>query len=997
MVQLNTGGGANWSELSAHFTTSGNITSTWTASTQVINVSGTTFTGNNIAGASDTAISSKVASQILITDNDATNTFKNRTPSGDISMSRTGVFSLTSNSVSGNKIANRGVGISKIDTASKNSGDILEVNSNSSVDTVTRFTVVSSVLEFSGSVSGTTVNGKLRITGTDTNTQRSNAEITTIAQSAFADGNGISFTLSNGVQVINATGGGNGGGETLTFSDTTEIDFDKTGTTVSATIKSGSVTLSKLNPGSGNAGKIPKVNSAGDGFEFADDNTGEGGGGGATTLEGLTNVQAGTPTGGDIIVYNSNEWQRAATTGRNGIFSNLKTINSTLTSVHEFVPDGGGDARLINAEGGTNRIITPGEFVVLSGNPYSPSDDNQSYIETDPAASSSQHPMGICVKNIPADTGTSPYATKAVLVSGIGAFPDGIANFTGTPTQRQRLYLKWETINSVTRWYLNNTDGLFVGHFINDGTNNTFWARLDFGLVAASNEFVEQQEFDSVLTEQTFTNYTYVTSLSAVNAVGRLHFQANSDLSSVKVRVFPKAVDLIGLQNVFKLDHRIEVRGTGVNSSKFARGTVGTATNISGGAIEIDFVNGSVEANNASFTDVTLNIKSLGRLPDWNDVEFNRLSETTPEKIASTVWVNEYIADHFGKKTVTGFSALAGGTTPTANKQVVWNSTDSDFEFYLDDTTYNSVKDLLRSGHWLEFYSTSSLETFERCKISSVGTRTNNLISLVVTDQWIKNTAHQGASTNIGIRFVGNRRYEIEQYDRENRQYCQSDFNAGEGSNGGAVNSYNATFSAGAQTSKIGRMGIARTGRYRNNTLLNSGSEQYLGFRALANNSYAVCIVVQGTFYCGNANNSGYGLQFCMQYRTKLSSSTTWGSWNNCDNQDDGSGSNLIYDASNAYKSDAGGNISFVEGSGFNGDARPLSLFKGKESSGSSGGLDAAFPANLLINVGGSVNDALRTQGADRDFEFWIGYSATGNTITAVYELQAHLTATRVS
>ena len=328
MAIIGTGGGnASFSQLENHIAAGGSITTGWNASTQVLTISASGFTSSNIAGAGDVTITSVTNNQILVRSGNA---WINATVSGDATISANG--NLTINQISGSKMVANTVTARELNVSGNGTaGQLLASDGDGSFrwedagggDTVFSRSDISAGNNISITNSGTdgiVINAENIVTAigelTDvtlnapTSGQLLVRSGLSFVNASITGGTNVTVTESAGSITISATGG-----ETLTFSDTTEVDFTKSGTTVSAEIKSGSVTITKLNPGTNNSGKVIKVNSAGNAFEFADDNTGGGGGTNITVSD--------TPT----IDLNLSNGTLSATVRANSISGNQISAN----------------------------------------------------------------------------------------------------------------------------------------------------------------------------------------------------------------------------------------------------------------------------------------------------------------------------------------------------------------------------------------------------------------------------------------------------------------------------------------------------------------------------------------------------------------------------------------------------------------------------------------------------------------------------------------------
>ena len=411
------GGGLSFPKLQTAIVAGSNITITASASAQTLTIaaSGNFPAAGSIANASDTSFSTLSDGQLLIRSGTV---FRNQSVGGDLRVTTSGNFTIQSGTISGAKIPDRGVPIAKIDTDGKNSGDILEVNTNSSVDVITRQTLVSSVLEFSGSVSASVVSNKIRITGTDTNTDSligmTDTDIAGVVSGHILIWNGNDF--QNRSMQGDATLSANG----------------------TITIGSKKVTLTKIDGGSSS------------GFLFTDtagnltaSAVTQGGGGGSTTLGGLTDVTLSSPSNGQVLKFNGTNWVNGTDNAGEGGGSNLTagdgiTISSGVISTDESV------TRIIDFGNDTTDNIATAKFVsILDGL------DGNGVLAGEEADTSSKIPVGISVKAIPGKSNSGADALEsqhAVFVAGAYKPASSMleGSFTGA-VDKQAVFLKWVT------------------------------------------------------------------------------------------------------------------------------------------------------------------------------------------------------------------------------------------------------------------------------------------------------------------------------------------------------------------------------------------------------------------------------------------------------------------------------------------------------------------------------------------------------------------------
>ena len=1007
------GGGASFSQLVNHVAAGTNIATSWSATTQILTINATGFTGNNIAGATDVTINAVVDGQILVRSG---NVFRNQTVSGDLTTSTNGSFTINANAVTTTKLADDSVTSDKL----AENAVAIRLASDVTVESVT----AGHLLIWNGTVwHNQSVAGDITISQSGT----VNIAANTIGPTELivsGNGNAGQHLTSGGDGTLSWTDPPSGGGGSTTFSGLTDTDIDSlqsgdvviwngterkwinygftgdvlvndTGVTTiggsrvtSSKIASNAITPRELNvTGSGSNGQV--LTSDGDG-SFSWTNKGSGGGGGGLTTSNLLE-------GNGVTIAKSGD-------------------NATFSS------NAGKTKRFIDFGNDTTTDIEAGTFVAgLDG-----FDANGNFIG-ESANDESKVPIGIAVVPVSGKESNGSDANvvkRSVFVDGSHNVPSGdIDGSLSGATDRQAVYLKWVSTQwkvtlEKTKWLVGthhngdvifNFTGMHSSQDFADQLVSTISAfsgdidRTNDGIIVDDNGVAKNVDWDTfeavtepihLKTNLQLSGYRFNTNSGSLTA-GQFHLVA-TDLSNVTLRGISRSGDEEQFKSLMSIGFRLRIQNAA--NTVYVEGIVGTFALVSG-ALQVHFVNNSVVKSSTDFSnDDNLTFVSKGRHPSWPDVEFDRTGTPDHKKLASTGYVNDYVTDHFGRKTVTGFTALAGGSTPSANKQVVWSSTDNDFEFYLTDATYNSISDLLQAGHWLEFYSTTSYLVFERCQISSVGNRVNNLVSVVVSNQWIRNNAHQGAQTGVGIRFIGNRRYEMEDHTNKKRQYCAAKLARGEGTSLTSNTRFNTTFTPSGSNARVGRVGTAMSNSFRNDTFLNNSNDEYIGFRAFAGNAYAVAISLGATFSYGNQGSTQFGVEMGLQYRHKLATSSTWSSWNVCDGNDDGSGSNLIYDSSSLGLQDNGGNTTFFGADSVSGNNRFLSLFRGKSGNGAQTFIDAAFPAIIMFNVGDGDGNAFRTQNVDRDFEFWIAYVATGGVrIEHVYNLTCNLTAIRVA
>ena len=270
-------GGLSFSRLQTAILAGSNIAITANASAQTLTIAaaGNFPAAGAIANASDVSFSTLSDGQLLVRSG---SNFINVSAGGDVRVTNSGAFTIQSGTISGAKVPNRGLGLAKIDTAGKNSGDVLEVNSASGVDTVTRLTIVSSTISTAGSLSQSTSGGKLVLTSSPSVTNLSGVVINNLQnnQILIAD-NDANKTLRN--RTIS-------GAVELTHDGLTSLTNDSVGTNQ---IESGTVTIIKLSASGGSSGQVPTI--SGSNVVWKTPEAGQGGnGGGSTSLSGLSDV-----------------------------------------------------------------------------------------------------------------------------------------------------------------------------------------------------------------------------------------------------------------------------------------------------------------------------------------------------------------------------------------------------------------------------------------------------------------------------------------------------------------------------------------------------------------------------------------------------------------------------------------------------------------------------------------------------------------------------------
>ena len=303
MATIGVGGGAgglSFSKLQSALLAGSNMTITANASAKQLTFTavGNFPNGGSIAGASDTSFSTLSNGQILV--RSGTN-WVNVTASGDVRVTNAGAVTVQSGTISGAKISDRGVPLTKLDSSGETSGNILEVTSTSGVDTVTKLSLVSSVLEVSGSLSTSVVSNKLRITGTSAITSLSGVVINNLQnnQILIAD-NDANKTLRN--RTIS-------GAVELTHDGLTSLTNDSVGTNQ---IESGTVTIIKLSASGGSSGQVPTISGSNVVWQTP---TGGGNGGGSTTLSGLTDTNIHSISSGHILIWDGNQWDNRSVQG----------------------------------------------------------------------------------------------------------------------------------------------------------------------------------------------------------------------------------------------------------------------------------------------------------------------------------------------------------------------------------------------------------------------------------------------------------------------------------------------------------------------------------------------------------------------------------------------------------------------------------------------------------------------------------------------------------
>ena len=296
---LGGGSGLDFSQLQDALLAGANmsITASATDRTLTFTAVGNFPAGGSIQGASDTNFSTWSDGQILV--RSGTNVI-NVTMSGDATIDRTGAITVGAKKITLSKLSGNGA----------NSGEILIVGANDVVEGSSAYSVMQSVISGGANVNVTTANSKIvvsatqlsvvgganvtvstsngiaTVSATDTNTQRTDAEITHLAESAFEAGTGITITTgSSGKQVI-ATPGTTPADNSVTTSKIAD------GAVTKSKIGNDSVGLAELDiDGTQAANKVIKVNTTNTGLVFADDNTGGGGGGGVSlTTSNTTTV-----------------------------------------------------------------------------------------------------------------------------------------------------------------------------------------------------------------------------------------------------------------------------------------------------------------------------------------------------------------------------------------------------------------------------------------------------------------------------------------------------------------------------------------------------------------------------------------------------------------------------------------------------------------------------------------------------------------------------------
>lgn len=162
------GTGFDFSQLVDTVTAGSNISLSSSAAdrTLTINAVGNFPAGGAIAAASDFSASGSLTDgQFLVFSG---SDFTNRSLSGDATLTNSGKIVLSENSVSGNKVASKGIQLSKLNSTGGNSGDILVASASNTVSTIAQDTLIANTLSAGDNVSITTESNKVVISaGTD--------------------------------------------------------------------------------------------------------------------------------------------------------------------------------------------------------------------------------------------------------------------------------------------------------------------------------------------------------------------------------------------------------------------------------------------------------------------------------------------------------------------------------------------------------------------------------------------------------------------------------------------------------------------------------------------------------------------------------------------------------------------------------------------------------------------------------------------------------------
>ena len=1102
MAIIGTGGGnASFSQLENHIAAGGNITTGWNVSTQVLTVSATGFTGNNIAGASDVTVTSVVSGHILIR-NAANNAWVNQSVQGDLRVNASGNFQIQSNTigpgeliVSGNGSAGQHLqsngtgGLQWADQPSVRAGDNIRISTSGLVTTVSGNTISAganiTVNTANGvtTISGQAAGGGSTFTRSDISSgtgieliqsgsqgvvisstlsgRRSDAEFANSVLSTLSAGSNISLTKAGNVITVSSTATGGGGASSL--NDLSDVDTGNTNAAgqllildtsvtpdtfynyamsgdvsmtysgvvtitsnaiTSGKIASGAVTLAKINVGSNNSGKVLKVNAAGNAAEWGTDDTAAGG-------SGIT--RANILAGGGITTTNSGA-------------SNV-VIASNAGKTQRFI-DFGND---------TTDDIAVGKFVAgLDG-----FDGNGDFIGEE-ADASTKVPVGISVLAIDGKESNNSDANvvkRSVFVEGPYNVPSSdIDGSLASAVDRQAVYLKWVTNQwkvtlERTKWMVGthhngdvifNFTGLHSSQDFADQILNTVddfsgdISRTQDSMLVGDNGTVKEIDwnvFEAVVepihTRQklSLTGYRYSAQSPSDHTLqaGEFHLVA-SDLNNVSLQGVAKAGEEEEFKALMSEGFQLEIEtGTG-NNRIWVVGVVGTSA-VAGNAVQVNFVAGSVTKSTGNFSnDVTLTFNSYGRHPNWNSVEFERVPSDgySSRKLASTQWTRNFFLDQEatvaeaasganvdkfispsvnnqtflllnGSSEVTGMSALATNGIPSSDKQFVWST--NTYLMNLSATTYAGVASRLQPGFRYEIKNGGGT-VVERGLIASAS-RSGTSVTLVpvANTVWSTSSTHRGtAGTGYEFRFVGAAAYSGEQREREKIQSCQCAYVSNENTAtdtlaGNVI--YKSTFGTG--NSRVGRMGNAITGRLINNTQCEHLGSGHLGFRAITGYIYDVVMLVGGVYNFSNATpaNSHYGMEIGLQYSQKATNTSTWGSWNDCNNSDSTSGT-FTYDKSNFGVVDGGGNAMTLERDNRASASKILSLLRTKWISGGvQNWLDTAVPISMVFSVGGSQSPFRNT--ANMDIRFRPVYAATNGTIpiNAVYGTNGSLRAIR--
>ena len=303
-ISVGSGGGFDFDDFQEALEAGNNITITASAADQTLTVAaaGSFPASGAMANASDASFSTLSDGQILVRSGTA---FRNRTASGDATIDKSGNITLTTGSVTGSKIADKGVSLAKLtDTAS--SGNVLVVSANNTVSTTSIYSLVNSTLSAGTNVSFT--NSSNTITVSATNTQRSDAEILTIISNSLSAGSNITITKSNGIFTFSGQAGG-GGGVSLQGNV-----FGGTGINVSNSGSNGVVinsTVSGRRTAAEFANSLNTSLSGGSNITLTKVNntitisSTASGGGGSTTFSGLDDTDVSNAVDGQIPIWGS--------------------------------------------------------------------------------------------------------------------------------------------------------------------------------------------------------------------------------------------------------------------------------------------------------------------------------------------------------------------------------------------------------------------------------------------------------------------------------------------------------------------------------------------------------------------------------------------------------------------------------------------------------------------------------------------------------------------